>query len=178
MGILDSFVDSYFKEDGTGKKIYFPWGPYASGVIINTAETEEKIRKFIKVTIGFTAMAAIVLMFLFTSWWNLTIVPVYLIWFFLGNKKLTNGLARSTEKLRFAEIRSIARDSQARNLGWFWIGFMVFFVFIFLWASIWKLTIGNQPYYGIFGIAASLFGALFLFQLVMLKLRLSKAPKD
>ncbi|MEX1036299.1 MAG: hypothetical protein WDZ54_10100 [Sneathiella sp.] len=174
MGILDSLVDPFFKKDEEGRTLYFPWGNSGSAIVIDSDETERKIRKFLKLTFLAIFVAFIVFVNLFEGWWALTIIPVYLVWFYVGIRILTKDLPRSPEKLYVSEMRL----KQAQTIGWFWIGLWALTIIFMFWGAIWHFTEGTQSYWGIFLLAASIFLLVFLFRLARLKLQLSKNAKN
>ncbi|MFC4271641.1 hypothetical protein GQF03_17245 [Sneathiella chungangensis] len=174
MGILDSYVDPFFKKDGDGRTLYFPWGNSGSAYVIDSDETERKIRNFVKLTYLALFLAAMACMILFGGWWGLAIGPIYVIWFILGIRKLTKGLPRSSEKLNVSDMRI----KQAQSIGWFWISLAALNTIFVLWAIIWYFAESSQPFMGIILIAASIYLAVFLFRLAMLKISLSRNAKD
>ncbi|MCF8466320.1 MAG: hypothetical protein K9G33_02870 [Sneathiella sp.] len=174
MGILDSFVDPFFKEDGDGRTLYFPWGNGGSAIVIDSDETKRKIRNFLKLTHLALFLVAMACMILFGGWWALAIGPIYVIWFILGIRKLTKGLPRSNEKLDVSEMRI----KKAQTIGWFWIVLMILGNIFILWSMIWYFEESTQPYMGIFLIVVLIFLLVFLFWLALLKMQLSKKAKN
>lgn len=103
MGYFDGLTDASFKKDAQGYDLFFPWGIFGSGFVIESEQQKNKIRNFIKKTYVTTFFALLAIQVFVGLWLNLVLLPIYCIWYYSYIRKVTHNLQRSTEKLTSSE---------------------------------------------------------------------------
>jgi uncharacterized membrane protein HdeD (DUF308 family) len=107
MGYFDGLVDSSFKKDSSGRRIYYAWGIFGKGRVLEDARTEEKLRAFLKkyyiaVILAATGLVALSgLMYLL-----LLLIPLLSVWFVHTTRALLSQCPVSDEKLTIKDAYS------------------------------------------------------------------------
>jgi len=93
MGFIKKMVDNNFIVDENNQTIFYPWGKFATGYIIQNREQEEKLRRFFS---AFTIISLCLLfLFLVTIGPGFAIIPLPFstLIFFLWVRRATRGLS-------------------------------------------------------------------------------------
>lgn len=117
MGYFDGLTDASFKKDAQGSDLFFPWGIFGSGYVIESELQKNQIRNFIKNTYIMTFSVLAIIQVFVGSWLNLVLLPIYYIWYYRAIDKMTQNLQRSNEKLTSSEsYKNSARSHNLRTL--------------------------------------------------------------
>jgi hypothetical protein len=114
MGYFDGLTDAIFKKDTSGNTLFFPWGVLSSGVVIDTEEKKDEIKKIIKNTYIVMIPIIIIIQLIVGYWLNLALLPFFTIWYIYIVKKITKDLPRSQEKLKLTE--AYKNSAKSHNL--------------------------------------------------------------
>ncbi len=139
MGYFDGLAAASFKTDESGRTLYFPWGRYRPGYVVESAEQAERLRRALKRELIVALVSGFLILNVFGLWPSLALVAVYALWRYFRVKAETKGLARSTEKLTYAE--AFANMAAANN--WFFLFALAAASMAFVIASIWMVY--RQP---------------------------------
>lgn len=107
MGYFDGLVNSSFKKDSSGRSVYYAWGIFGKGRVLEDARTEEKLRAFLKkyyiaVILLATGLVAVSgLMYLL-----LLLIPLLTVWFIHTTRALLSQCPVSDEKLTIKDSYS------------------------------------------------------------------------
>ena len=102
MGYLDGLTDAAFKKDASGKTLFYPWGIFGSGVIIDSEDKTTQIRGFYKKALMVT-FPLVIPSAVGEFWLSLILLPVYGGWYYFTAKKITKNLRQTEEKLKISE---------------------------------------------------------------------------
>ena len=140
MGYFDGLTDAAFKKSTSGNNLFYPWGLFGSGVVIESEETHTEIRKFLKKVSMVTLFAVITIQVTVGFWLNVALLPIFGIWYHFTIKKITKDLPRTTEKLRFSE--SYKNSAKSHNLATLIL--LEVFSIGFVAMGVWMLSIGGD----------------------------------
>lgn len=95
MGFIKTVTDDNFVVDEDGKTIFYPWGKFATGYIIQKKDQEERLRRFF---VTYT-IVNLCLLFLFTVTtgvnFAIVVLPISIPIFFLWVRSATKGLSEA-----------------------------------------------------------------------------------
>ena len=134
MGYFDGLTDAAFKKDVSGNNLFYPWGIFGSGFIINSEDEKNQIRGFFKKMYMVMFPSIIIIHMTVGFWLNLVLLPVYGIWYYFKAKKITKDLRKTEEKLKVSE--SYKNSAKSHNLSTliilelFSLGFVVLGLFV------------------------------------------------
>ncbi len=105
MKLFDSAADTLFREDSAGRTLFYPWSIYGPGFITETDETRTVFRTFyrnfsIAMIVAIIAFQAIVGMLITVA----TILPIFIVWYYVAMRKLVKALHRTPEKPGLAQF--------------------------------------------------------------------------
>jgi hypothetical protein len=113
MGFFKALAEQNFKKDSQGNTLYYPWGSFASGVIIDSEKTKNQIQRFIKKSF-LIAIIVVVFFQILKNWAGIILILSIFPWYYLGIKKRIQNLPKSTEKIKISE--SIENSTKFLNL--------------------------------------------------------------
>lgn len=114
MGYFDGLADNLFKMDSSGKTLFYPYGSFGSGIVIESEEKKNQVRGFVKKTYFASLLVIIIIGMTVGYWLNFALLPVYYGWYYFIVKKVTKDLPKSTEKLKISE--SLKNSAKSHNL--------------------------------------------------------------
>jgi hypothetical protein len=90
----------YLRKDSIGQLVYFPWGSFGGGFVVDSEERRSSIlRALDKLDLGIPFLFVTIIPSV-SIWLKVMYVTLYLIVRYFCIRKLTNGLARATMKAR------------------------------------------------------------------------------
>lgn len=167
MGYFDGLTDASFKTDSQGQDLFFPWGIFGSGFIIESEVQKNQVRNFIKKTYIMTFFTIVIIQVFVGLWLNLVLLPIYCIWYYRYIYKLTQNLQRSNEKLKPSE--SYKNSAQSHNLST-----LVLFEFIslgFVAVGLWLPTTGKESFISYIGVGFFGFCAIVFVYMIIAKIK-------
>ncbi|MCK4946105.1 MAG: hypothetical protein KAS59_07570 [Alphaproteobacteria bacterium] len=138
MGYFDGLTEASFKKDASGKTLFYPWGTFGSGFIIESEERHTKLRAFLKRMYMILFPAIIIIQITFGFWLNLLLLPVYFVWYFYTVKNIIKDLPKTTEKLSARE--AYKNSAKSHNLVTLVILMIISLGFVAIGIYIWVLT--------------------------------------
>ncbi len=125
MGYFDGLADAVFKKNAAGQTVYYPWGIFGKGYVIESEEQKERIRSFMKknyyVILPVSIVLGLLLQRLIRSGSYLPFLGIlvvsggaYIAYFHFQTKKLLSEAPLSTEKLSLWE--SYRNSASSHNL--------------------------------------------------------------
>ncbi|MCW8916287.1 MAG: hypothetical protein OQK24_10615 [Magnetovibrio sp.] len=121
MGYFDGLTDAAFKKNDRGDTVFYPWGIFGNGYILDSEETGKSIKSTLKRLYIIVFSIFFIILFLqsfagiFLHLSILISLPIiYLGWHVVTIKRITSGLATTKEKLRFSE--SLSNSAKSHNL--------------------------------------------------------------
>ena len=108
MGYFNALSEALFKEDENGNSIFYKWGVFGRGVLIDTQERRDKVILFIStyyaITFVFIFIMQFSILFLHTDFLQTTLFflgvgVILMVWYYLKIEELTKGLEYSQTKL-------------------------------------------------------------------------------
>lgn len=112
MKIMDFIMQMSFRKDHEGNEVFFPWGIFGKGRIIDNPKIKDEVRKFLR--LYYIGMLLLIVPWLFfvqpyfltreEFWSNLLValglIVLSLIWQYFGLKRLIRNLPESTLKMK------------------------------------------------------------------------------
>jgi hypothetical protein len=140
MGYFDGLTDAVFKEDSSGNTLFYPWGIFGAGFVIDSEEKKNQIRGLIKKIYIVMLPVLIITQATVGFWLNLALFSIFLIWYIFMVKKISKDLPKSKDKLKLSE--SYKNSAKSHNLP---ILILLELVSIgFVTAGIWMLQNGKS----------------------------------
>ncbi len=163
MGYFDGVTDAIFKKDASGNTLFYPWGIFGSGFIIDSEDRKDQIRGLIKTIYIIMIPAIVIIQVTVGAWLNLVLLPVFIVWYCFTVKKLTKGLQKTEEKLRVSE--AYKNSAKSHNLPTLII--LEFTSLGFVGLGIWILLKGKNPLIayaaiGLFGLCSVAIGYMII----------------
>ncbi len=134
MGYFDGLTDASFKKDAAGNTVFYPWGIFSAGFVIDSEVEKNRIRNFYKKMYMIIIPAIILIQIIVGFWLNLLLLPIYIAWYFFTAKKITRELKKTEEKLKITEAYTNSAKShnfltliffELISLGFVAIGFLM-----------------------------------------------------
>ena len=113
MGYFDGLVDGSFKVDSNGLNLFYPYGQFGSGYVLESEQQKNKIRNILKIALMVTLPIIILVQITVGFWFNLISITIYYIIHYFYVKKITKNLQRSDEKLTTSEV--IKNSTKSHN---------------------------------------------------------------
>lgn len=169
MGYFDGIVDVYFKKNDLNQRIFYPWGKFGAGLILESEEKYSSIRGTLKNAFIFFFAAVISIQIFFGAWFTLALLALYYVWYFLWLKQVTSNLAKSDEKLTVDE--AIQNSAKSHNL--YFLIFMEICCVLFVGIGAWSIIAQENPsgYFILFFFSFCLFQ---ITRLLLAKIRQNK----
>src|SRR5215212_2964270 len=153
MSTLKSIVSSYFeglvagsfKTAADGQRLFYPWGVFDKGYVLPDAQTEQRMRRLLKMYHQVWLPLVIVVSIIASSYsfyYALTLIPVFLLIYGIygvGVRSLTRGLPSSSERLRATESWANSAKSYSSVILWF----MFIVSALFVISDIWMILLGQ-----------------------------------
>jgi len=163
MGYFDGLTDAVFKKDSSDNTLFYPWGIFGSGFVIDSEEKKNQIRGFIKKMYIVLLPVIIIIQGTVGYWLYWVLLPVYFVWYIFMIKKITKDLPKSTEKLKISE--AYKNSAKSHNLPTLII--LLFFSLGSVAISIWVLQSGKGSLVtytpmGFFGLCSVVFGYMIV----------------
>src|SRR3989344_4757631 len=172
MEFLNKLVDISFKKDLQGRPLFYPWGYWGSGFIVEPESKQDQIRNFLKNI--YTASFIIPLVFLLASSSDsllqnliaasLLILLPLLLWYYFSVKNLTKDFQKTSEKLTFSEVsKKSGQLYSLKSLIFGEVGSLLFVI-----AGAWLFGRGGEEYVTgllsiiFFGFAAITYGYMII----------------
>lgn len=93
-----------FKIYSDGQWIFYPWGPYTQGYLVRDLEYENKLTRFLNISlIGYALLWGIKLYDLFPGYGELIFIP-YIVLFLITGRLLARPLTHVAERYTFSEM--------------------------------------------------------------------------
>lgn len=199
MKILDFFVNLGFKKDEAGNELFFPWGIFGKGYILDRDETKERIRKILRLpTVVMFSILIVLVVFInpsllsrtFSSNFNesfndkiinyllteflilIVFTVVFTAWQSLTMKPILKTLQPSTVKMSWRE--GYERNAKTIHPAFLWFGLLgsVGFVLFGLWSFFQNPWLIFEPFMMLFTMLAILLsGLIAFFYAYLIKLR-------
>ena len=138
MGYFDGLIEGSFKTAADGQRLFYPWGVWGKGRVLDDPRTEQRIRRFLKVYYMVSLPLVIISVITVQSsgfYYAYVLIPVVLLVYGVGILSLTRRLLATRERLRWTE--SLANSGRAHS------GAMLCFLFIvsvlFVIGGIWMI---------------------------------------
>ncbi|MEH6478071.1 MAG: hypothetical protein V7727_20430 [Sneathiella sp.] len=164
MKIAKFLVSSSFRINDKGDTLYYPWGLFGSGYILDTPARKKKIT-YVSSAMTVAAVAIIIVVYnkveLVEIWWLLP--PIWLCHLFV-TKWLTGGLTKTTDKITFRQNL----NEQAMKAGFAFLIFMLILSIGMMAMFIWIISINSYSTTGLLMLMAS-FASCFLWVTLILK---------
>ncbi len=157
MGYFDGLTDAAFKKSHTGQTIYYPWGVFGSGYVVESEEKQEQIRKFLKRLYVILLLTIVTVQITVGFWLNAVLFPAFWVWYYFSVQKMNKNSPRTAEKLRLSE--SYKNSAKSHNLGIliilevFAVGFVAAGVLILLKGGDQLVAMSSMGFFGLCGIA-------------------------
>ena len=178
---LDTLADQRLKKDASGNTLYYPWIIFGSGFILDSENTENKIRKIHKILMIYILINLPFMLFFldrdvitFCTYLAIYLL-LYYIYFYFTIKKMTKGLQKTKEKIKLLE----AYRYQAQSLP---MPFLVLSEIILIGATasiVWILLFNKNapPYFSFpsiffwFGLGVTCFASIIYGYMITTKIR-------
>lgn len=158
MSFFDSLTSGAFKKDSQNRNLFFPWGIFGSGFIVESEERLNQIQK------SYNKMWIVMLLSFFTllavlGFWVILLVPVCQAWQYFAIKKITKNLQRTTEKLKISETYK----NSAKSFNLPLLILLELLSLVFVAAGVWIIAIGERSFMayaslGFISLCAVIFG--------------------
>lgn len=163
MGYFDGLTDAAFKRDASGNTLFYPWGIWGSGFIVDSEGKKNQIRGFYKKMYMVMLPAIIIIQMAVGFWLNLVLFPIYCVWYYFTAKKITQGLRKTEIKLKTSE--AYKNSAKSHNLPT--LIFLELISLGFVAIGIWILQAGKDSFIayasmGFFGLCAMVIGYMIV----------------
>ncbi len=111
MSKLDWLTNGCFKKSASGENLFFPWGVFGSGYVIEADEKHDQIRAILTRTFIPAIIAVFIIHHYAGFLVNLALLPGYYLFYYFLIKKLTAGCPKANERLGLAEAFKNAAPS-------------------------------------------------------------------
>jgi hypothetical protein len=167
MGYFDGLTNASFKKDENGNTVFFPWGVFGKGRVLDES-TEARVRRFVSLYYKIS-LPLIVGVGVIVGWlWALPLVVFLLVWFYLTTKSLVSGCPYSEGKLTLKESYISSAAGYSRFTLWLLLACSALFVA----AGIFIAAVGGSTGKVVLGLlTAVFFGACGVGIGYMLKLK-------
>lgn len=153
MGYFDALTSSSFKQDKSGKTVFYPWGVFGKGHVLPDAETEDRIRVFVRRYYMISISVIIIVGGVVGYIYMLVPLPVLIIWYHFKSKALIAGCSVTHAKLTLKE--SFENSAKAHNEKTLWL--LLIFSILFVAAGLVALIQGYSSHSKIMGALGCLF---------------------
>ncbi len=116
MGYFDGLADAAFKKDASGNNLFYPWGVWGAGFIIDSEDKKNQIRGFYKKMYMVMLPAIIIIHIVMGVWLKLVLLPVFCIWYYFIAKKITKDLQKTKKKKKLKVSESCKNSAKSHNL--------------------------------------------------------------
>lgn len=103
MGFIDNLSEGLFKKDSEGRFVYYPWGIWGDGFVVNSQEKLIQIQgytnKFYIVVFPVILIAKFVI-----GIWSLLLLLIFFFWYYFTIKRLIGKLEKVTEAKKISEF--------------------------------------------------------------------------
>lgn len=174
MKFLEFMGGGGFRENEKGDTLYFPWGSFGSGYILDTPARKKKI---IYVSSGMSVAVIAILIAVYNKFgWAETwlLLPPYWLCHMFATSWMTRGLMKSTEKVTFRQ--NLAEQANKRGFGFLIL--MLILSFCMMGIAIWTIAIGTNKLPGLFVLVGSLLGICLWAVLIFKKHRTTPPLKS
>ena len=157
MGYFDGLVSGAFKKDDSGNSLFYPWGVFGSGYIVQSKETLEQLRKFLKKYYLVMLITIITIQITVGFWLNLTILPIVIVYYHFYVKKITKDFPKTSEKLTLGQ--SFSNSAKSHNLPTliilevFSVGFVALGILILLFGQNLIIALSSIGFFGLCGVS-------------------------
>jgi hypothetical protein len=153
MGYFDALTSSSFKQDESGKSVFYPWGVFGKGHVLPDDETENRIRGFVR-RYYMISLPMIIIVGAVVGWiYVLATLPILIIWYHFKSKILIAGCSVTDGKLTLKE--SYTNSSKAHNKKTLWL--LLIFSILFVGGGLLMLIHGTSNYDKIMGALGCVF---------------------
>ena len=165
MKFLEGLMHGYFKSDADGNRVFFPWGSFGKGRLIENQELEQQLLRFIPLfSILIGVLMAIVAIFV-SPIWLAPLIPVAAIFYDSQLKKILGEAPVSEEKISFKDALENMALKNSKNSLRLWLTGSILFVCLNLFVI---TQIGPDLFSGVIAI---FFAANAIFFLYLLRLK-------
>jgi len=120
MGYFDGLVNSGFKKDGSGRTVYYPWGIFGQGRVLENAGTERTLRAFLlKYYIAVIVLVPALVVFTGAGYLVAVLAAVLFAWFVFTTRTLLSQCPVTEERLTAKE--TCAAMGAANNEAVLWL---------------------------------------------------------
>lgn len=109
-----------FKTDERGRDLFYPWGVFGKGFVLDSPRKKEEIRQFIK----FHTIASLSLFlftaFTFNGFYAFGLLPVLYFWYWYRMNRLLDSLETTSEKGGIREGYRVSAQSYDVGVLWFY----------------------------------------------------------
>ncbi len=127
MSYFDALTGSGFKKDDAGNIVFYPWGVFGKGRVLQDEETENKVREFIRryYTIS---LPVIIIVGVTVSWvYALILLPVLFAWYYVKSRALIAGCAVTQDKLTLKQTYTNSAKVYNKKVLWLFLIFSILF---------------------------------------------------
>jgi hypothetical protein len=138
LGYFDGLTDAAFKKDSQGKNLFFPWGVFGAGYVLEDEAAKNKMRRYLKINYMIMLPSLFLLLMFVGAIKTVLASLMYSVWFYFQLHKMTRQLPRSTEKLKLSE----SSLNSARSHSLFTLILLTLLSLGFVAAGIWISVVG------------------------------------
>ncbi len=168
MKLFEAMASISFKENVSGRTVWYPWGIFGKGYILPDKETEIRIRRFLT-RYYMTSLPVIIVSGTFLHWLFVSfIITILIIWHYFMAKSLVASRKMASHKLTVQE----SLINTARSFNIYALLFLLIISILFLVASFNLMIVGSSTpdkMTGAFGVLFSFICAFVHGYLIKLK---------
>ena len=155
MSYFDALINASFKSDADGNTVFFPYGNSGKGRLLANNESKEQIKNFLA-RFYMVSFSLILLGTIAGDIWMLLAVPVLLLWYDRGIKKLLNDAPIADAKLSRQDIIQNIASRMNKYLIWFFLIssflFVALSIFLMIETNDLLLGLGGGAFFTLCGI--------------------------
>lgn len=140
MGYFDGLTDGAFKTDAEGRHLFYPWGVFGTGYILEVEERYQAVRQFCMHTIIFGGLGLIAVLGIVGWWPGAAFILGFVLWYYFAVRRIIKDLQPSPERLGVAEAYRNSAKSQNILL----LISMEIFTIAVLATGVWMLQSGEN----------------------------------
>ncbi len=106
------FVNQSFQKDATGKTLFYPWGFFGKGYLVENEAAEQVLRRFIRVS-EILMLVGVIGAFILNPVWGVIALPVSVGFFWLALRKMV-----AKQKLKIAKSSKYSLQYLARSISY------------------------------------------------------------
>jgi hypothetical protein len=170
--LFDRLADALFREDSSGRTLFYPWGIFGPGFITEAEETRTFFRKFyrnfsIAMLVAIIAFQAFAGMLITVA----TILPIFIVWYYVTMRRLVKNLHRTPEKLGLLRFY----QDMAKSRSWAALITLQLVTLFFTAGAAWTLQMDGAQLLTLLAIGMFGLGAIAIAYMIHTKRKLENA---